>query len=598
IKMKVTCFIGVILFAANVFVASSVDHSHSGPFHNFLDRLKFSKSHGYSKQEVDKDDKGLLICATCNTAVNLFVYSMENNATEGEIIDGIVGICLGMNLFSETLCRGLVEEAIPDFIYMYENGRFDSENACGLALQGFSCKTGDITKLEWSLPPPGTQKPPMEVSPPREPDAPTLKVLHVSDFHWDPEYLPGSNADCGDPLCCRAGSGIPANESAIAGYWGDYRDCDLPLWTLRNSMEHIASTHSDIDFIVWTGDLPPHDIWETDATEHLNIIQEMTNLLLEFFPNIPVYGAIGNHESHPVNAYPIPEIEGENSISWLYNSIADAWSVWLPEDALTTLRYGGYYSTLVREGLRVISANFNYCYTYNWWIIHESRDPANGLQFIQSELEKAEAAGEKVYIISHIVPGKGDCWQIYTRELNKVVNRFEDTLAGQFYGHTHSDEFKIFYDTEDPSRAINVAWIGPSLTSYVDINPGYKVYLLDGEREGSTFGMLEHEAWIMNLTEANIGPSEPNWFKLYDGRETFGLNSLSAQDMSNLVDRFIIDEELFQTYYRNYVKQGDPAMLEGCDIECKQDLLCSMVTSNFGDQTKCNEISRKMTLDD
>ena len=77
-----------------------------------------------------------------------------------------------------------------------------------------------------------------------QPDAPTLKVLHLSDFHWDPEYLPGSNADCGDPLCCRAGSGIPANESAIAGYWGDYRDCDLPLWTLRNSMEHIASTHS------------------------------------------------------------------------------------------------------------------------------------------------------------------------------------------------------------------------------------------------------------------------------------------------------------------------------------------------------------------
>jgi len=47
-------------------------------YSNFLDRLKFSKSHGYSKQEVDKDDKGLLICATCNTAVNLFVYSMEN----------------------------------------------------------------------------------------------------------------------------------------------------------------------------------------------------------------------------------------------------------------------------------------------------------------------------------------------------------------------------------------------------------------------------------------------------------------------------------------------------------------------------------------
>ncbi|XP_065583490.1 sphingomyelin phosphodiesterase-like [Artemia franciscana] len=232
------------------------------------------------------------------------------------------------------------------------------------------------------------------------------------------------------------------------------------------------------------------------------------------------------------------------------------------------------------------------------WLIHESRDPAHGLQFIQSELEKAEAANEKVYIISHIVPGNGDCWQIYTRELSKVVNRFEATLAGQFYGHTHKDEFKIFYDSEDSSRAINVAWIGSSLSTYGDVNPGYKVYILDGEREGSTFGMLDHEAWTMNLTEANIGPSEPHWFKLYDGRETFGLNSLSAQDMADLVHRFIVDDELFQVYYRNYMRQADPAILEGCGEGCKKSKLCAMVTTDFGDKTKCNEISRKMDLHD
>ncbi|KAK2702986.1 hypothetical protein QYM36_018441 [Artemia franciscana] len=116
------------------------------------------------------------------------------------------------------------------------------------------------------------------------------------------------------------------------------------------------------------------------------------------------------------------------------------------------------------------------------------------------------------------------------------------------------------------------------------------------KQDGCQEGMLEHEAWIMNLTEANIGPSDPKWFKLYDGRETFGLNSLSAQEMSDLVDRFIVDEELFQIYYRNYVKQGDPKMERGCDAECKRGKLCSMVTSDFGNQTKCNEISRKMKL--
>ncbi|KAK2702980.1 hypothetical protein QYM36_018436 [Artemia franciscana] len=248
------------------------------------------------------------------------------NATEEQIVDGIVGICLNLNMYSEKVCRGVVTEAVPDFIHMFQNIRIDRENVCALFMiisrTGFVrfkvtylkkyrkdpvadyeyCNIGDITKLEWSLTPPETPKPPVEVLPPRQPDAPTLKVLHISDFHWDPEYLSGSNAVCGDPLCCRASSGEPADESAVAGYWGDYRDCDLPLWTLRNSLEHVGATHPDIDFIVWTGDLPPHDVWETNETEHTNIIQDMTNLLVEFFPSTPVYGAIGNHESHPINA--------------------------------------------------------------------------------------------------------------------------------------------------------------------------------------------------------------------------------------------------------------------------------------------------------
>ena len=32
--------------------------------------------------------------------------------------------------------------------------------------------------------------------------------------------------------------------------------------------------------------------------------------------------------------------------------------------------------------------------------------------------------------------------------------RYEGTIAGQFFGHTHEDEFEIFYDNDDPSKAI------------------------------------------------------------------------------------------------------------------------------------------------
>jgi sphingomyelin phosphodiesterase len=65
----------------------------------------------------------------------------------------------------------------------------------------------------------------------------------LADIHWDPEYLAGSNAECGDPLCCRATSGDVVNATAAAGYWGDYRTCDLPWYLVENAVSQMAALH-------------------------------------------------------------------------------------------------------------------------------------------------------------------------------------------------------------------------------------------------------------------------------------------------------------------------------------------------------------------
>lgn len=74
--------------------------------------------------------------------------------------------------------------------------------------------------------------------------SPTVKVLHLADIHWDPEYLAGSNAMCGDPLCCRATSGEVVNATDAAGYWGDYRTCDLPWYLVENAVAQMAALHT------------------------------------------------------------------------------------------------------------------------------------------------------------------------------------------------------------------------------------------------------------------------------------------------------------------------------------------------------------------
>lgn len=64
----------------------------------------------------------------------------------------------------------------------------------------------------------------------------------MTDIHYDDIYLPGSNALCGEPLCCAAHQGEPATPAARAGYWGDYRSCDMPWHSVINLMDQV-STH-------------------------------------------------------------------------------------------------------------------------------------------------------------------------------------------------------------------------------------------------------------------------------------------------------------------------------------------------------------------
>lgn len=109
-------------------------------------------------------------------------------------------------------------------------------------------------------------------------------AVQITDVHIDPYYEVGTSADCGEPLCCRSGSPYrPASHSKIpvtssvsnlpsssssssspsvssaslhqsslpssshtAGVWGDYRNCDTPVASLKSALEHISQTHPHV----------------------------------------------------------------------------------------------------------------------------------------------------------------------------------------------------------------------------------------------------------------------------------------------------------------------------------------------------------------
>lgn len=57
------------------------------------------------------------------------------------------------------------------------------------------------------------------------------------------------------------------------------------------------------------------------------------------------------------------------------------------------------------------------------WQIFEYKDPYGMLAWLVAELTAAEARGEKVHIIGHLPPGSVECWGVWSRQLDRIINR-------------------------------------------------------------------------------------------------------------------------------------------------------------------------------
>ena len=69
-------------------------------------------------------------------------------------------------------------------------------------------------------------------------------------------------------------------------------------------------------------------------------------------------------------------------------------------------------------------------------------------------------------------------------------NRFENIIRAQFFGHTHNDQFLVFYDAATQSRPLNLGFITPSVTTYTGLNPSYTIYTVDGPGESASYVRL------------------------------------------------------------------------------------------------------------
>ena len=55
------------------------------------------------------------------------------------------------------------------------------------------------------------------------------------------------------------------------------------------------------DYVIFTGDIPPHNIWNQTRSDQTSAIDVLTKYMKTYLPDKTVFNALGNHESAPVD---------------------------------------------------------------------------------------------------------------------------------------------------------------------------------------------------------------------------------------------------------------------------------------------------------
>lgn len=233
---------------------------------------------------------------------------MQYNDTTNSDMDQLSRVALDLVSFLERkqsikVFPDLMANFLPTINYILRNSsRIDADRICSIWFQHKSCGESEqvLNEFPVNYPIPQPLSESKGAQPPSGEDP--LVVVHLSDFHFDPYYMPGSNAVCDEEVCCRANQGYPNNTNDAAGYWGDYHFCDSPWHVVVDIVERVKKEYKKIDFIYYTGDTVDHFAWKTSVQHNSASIRQMTNYLKQEFPNIPLYPVLGNHETHPENS--------------------------------------------------------------------------------------------------------------------------------------------------------------------------------------------------------------------------------------------------------------------------------------------------------
>lgn len=246
------------------------------------------------------------------------------------------------------------------------------------------------------------------------------------------------------------------------------------------------------------------------------------------------------------------------------------------------------------------------------------------LRFLTDELLDAEKCGDRVWIVGHVLTGWNgkEALASPTNLFYQIVSRFAPhTLGAIYFGHTHEDQFEVFYFNDNGNdkstdqsteKAVSIAYIAPSITPYQNLNPTFRVYSV----HPVTYEIMDYDQYYASIptfddlveSKANHGPV---WRKLYSAREAYGDFHASSQrntykagveldharwpwnaPLNGTFWAAVTDEmeqrpELVQTW-AEYTSSMSPRAKQCTSKKCQEAVICYMRSGSTNLGLKCN----------
>jgi len=239
----------------------------------------------------------------------------------------------------------------------------------------------------------------------------------------------------------------------------------------------------------------------------------------------------------------------------------------------------------ITPNVRIISINSQYGYLFNFYTLLPDRTQAlRQFEWLNTTLQKANEADEKVIILAHIPMGRWDMLIWWSEMYHQIVSLYAEIIVGQFTGHTHGDSFEVMRDFQTDSTPVNTIYIAPSVTTFWDINPSFRIYELDRV----SWQVKNYIQYHMNITRANE-EGKPTWEIYYDALSNYDIPDCSPQSWQSVSDRLRTDSK-FASMYQNTQFTGRFGM-QPCNDLCRLTRYYALVMGIFIRTSHCETSS-------